>query len=453
VAETGTQLGRVTLTVNQVGSVDNSGRYSVQAPASRIETMSLSQDEEAQWRISDLPDGIVIPEDVFRGDYVATKIYFPSADGQFLVPDQRVFARTGAGTAAVKEFLAGPPPYLTGAVGAVVPTGTRLMTDTVKVSAGLATVNLSNAISRASETARATVLACLRQSLTALPAIDQVELQAESVPLEVGQTTGLEIDPLATEGPFYLGDAGVWRLRDGSAKVMTGTEAAAAWDSLTVDHGLVRMAGLVGGQLDLLDKAGEPVKELAWPDKVTPSASAKPVFDRLGWLWAAADDAVVAFSAEGEPVRLGSTWLDGRRVVALAPARDGARLALAVEAEDGVDLLVSGIVRGEGAVPWRLTGPLFAGRVNGQLDGLSWADDVSLAYLAGAGEPEPAVLTVGGDVTHLKSPTDPPNSLAAGLGATEIVVSGRSGGLFGYSARGRVWESLASGARAVTLAP
>jgi hypothetical protein len=456
VAGNGPQLGRVTLTLTTVGSVDHSGRYSPQEPSRHGETLSLSQGEDSQWRISALPDGIVIPEDVFHGDYLETRIYFPSADGRFLVPDLRVFARSGAATAAVKEFLAGPPPYLTGAVEVVVPPGTRLLTDTVRVADGLATVNLSSGISRASETARATILASLRSSLTALPKVEAVELQVESVPLEVNQAAGLEVDPLAIEGPFYVGDSGVWRVRDGSSQMVEGTGAAAGWESLAVDHTLDRMAGLEGGRVSVINRASGLAKDLVWPDKVGPDATAGPAFDRLGWLWAAAGSAVVAFPSDGAPVRLGATWLEGRRVVALAPARDGTRLALAVESEAGVELLVSGIVRSEGAVPWRLTGPSWAGHASKLVGGLSWADDVSLAFLTApteAGELVPAILAVGGDTTYLKSPTDPPGFLAAGRGASDVYVSGRSGGLFAYAPRGRVWTSLASGARAVALAP
>ncbi|MDR2374204.1 MAG: LpqB family beta-propeller domain-containing protein [Bifidobacteriaceae bacterium] len=455
VAEAGTQLGRVALTVTQVAVVDGSGRYAALEPTPWTQTLALSQDPESQWRISELADGIVIPEDVFRGDYVATKVYFPSADGQFLVPDQRLFARANAATAAVKEFLAGAPPYLTGAVGAVVPSGTRLLSDTVKVTDSVAVVNLSAAISRASETARATVLACLRASLTALPNVNDVVLQSESVPLEVRQAPSLEVDPKAGADLFYLGDAGVWRITDDLPAVIADTEAAVAWESLTVDHSGARMAGLEAGQIKLLDPAKSELRELALPDAAGP-VTVPPAFDRLGWVWAALDGAVAAFSAEGEPVKLGATWLDGRRVVALAPARDGARLALAVEAETGVELLVSGIVRGEGAVPWRLTGPLAAGSVATAVSGLAWADDVSLAFLAapgGAEGPAPAVFTVGGDLTFLKSPTDPPTALTAGRGRTEIYVAGRSGGLFSYLPQGRIWAPLASGARCVTLAP
>ncbi|MDR2565327.1 MAG: LpqB family beta-propeller domain-containing protein [Bifidobacteriaceae bacterium] len=454
-AETGTQLGRVALTVKEVGVVDESGRYTMREPEAWSETLSLSQDEDSQWRISDLPDGIVIPADVFWGDYVATRIYFPSADGQFLVPDQRMFTRARAATAAVKEFLNGPPPYLTGAVSAVVPSGTRLMTETVKVTNRVAVVNLSSAISRASETARATVLACLKSSLTALPTVDSVELQVESVRLDVGQAAGLEINPVGVEGPFYLGEAGVWRYHDRQANLIEGTEAAAGWESLTVDHSLGRMAGLVEGRIDLIDRIGEPPRALAPPESVG-QFTAPPVFDRLGWIWAAAADAVVAFSAEGEPFRLGAPWLDGLRVVALAPARDGARLALAVAVGDRIEVRISGIVRQERAVPWRLTGPLTVASFATGVQSLTWADDVSLAFLTAPVVPEelvPAVFTVGGDITYLKSSTDPPVALAAGRGPTELYVSGRSGGLFAYSPQRRIWEPLASGASAVALAP
>jgi hypothetical protein len=448
---------RMVATYNQVGLVDEAGRYTPQEPSPGSATLELAQDDESQWRIAGLPDGIVIPRDVFQGDYVATKVYFPSADGQFLVPDQRLFARARAATDAVRQFLAGPPPYLARAVGAVVPPGTRLMTDTVMISGGVATVNLSNAISRASETARATVLASLKASLTALPTVDSIELQVESLPLAVNASTALEINPWAVDGPAYLGDGGVWRWREGGAQLIDGTAPAANWASLTVDRSLGRMAGLEDGTVAVINEVGEPAVTWALPDGLgVPSAA--PVFDRLGWLWVAAGSAVVAFSAEGEALSIGQSWLEGRRVVALAPSRDGARVALVVEspASDEVELLVSGIVRGDRAVPAELTEPLPVRRLAGPVDSLSWADDVSLAFLAapaGSTEVTAVVMTVGGEAVFFKPPTDAPSSLAAGLGTTQLYVSGRSGGLFSYSAQGRVWSPLAAGASAVVLAP
>jgi hypothetical protein len=293
-------------------------------------------------------------------------------------------------------------------------------------------------------------------SLIALPSIDSIELQVESVPLDVNPASGLEINPRVIDQPFFLGDGGVWSLTEGSARLVEGTGAAGAWDSLAVDHSLARMAGFGADGLMVIDKAGEEPLTVEMPECPGPTA-AGPAFDRLGWLWAACGDVVVAFNADGEPVKLGSTWLTGRQVLALAPSRDGARLALAVEGEkDQAELIISGVVRGDGAAPWRLTSPLKAGTAIQPVTSLTWSDEVSLAFLAPAGPGEDAtgsILTIGGDVTFLKPPTDPPNSLAAGLGTTQVYASGRAGGLFVYSPRGRTWASLASGARAVTLAP
>jgi hypothetical protein len=456
-AEAGTQLGRMTMAVTQVGQVDRSGRYSALDPQRWTEAVGLTQNDDSEWRIAEVPDGTVIPEDVFRTDYLATPLYFPSADGQYLVPDRRVFPRQSAATEAVRQFLDGPPPYLASAVGAVVPPGAHLVADAVKVTNGVAAVNLSGAMSRASETARATVLACLNETLLALPDVLSVELQIEGVPIEVEQRAGLAVDPASGGGPLYLADGGIW-LQDasGGPTALAGTEPADVWQTLTADHTMKRFAGLNGGEVTVIAKAGaEPV---AWDLPEGRKPTAPPAFDRLGSLWAASGDQVVAFDSDGAPTVLGATWLEGSKVTALAASRDGSRLALAMETPGvaGVRIAVSGIARGQAGVPWRLTGPLELGSVEGPVSSLSWADSLTVAMLArsaAGAEPAPALFTVGGDRTFLKPPVDPPVSLASGRGADEVYAAGKAGGLFAYSARGRVWTSLAGGAKAVALAP
>jgi hypothetical protein len=453
--ESANQSGRVTMTVTQVGEVDDSGRYQALEATTRMETLHLALNDDSEWRISELPDGTVIPEDVFRVDYHAAPLYFPSTDGQYLVPDRRVFPRQSAATEAARQFLAGPPSYLTDAVGAVVPTGTKLATEAVKVVDGVAVVDLSGAMSRASESARATVLACLTGTLTALPEIRSVRLQVEGAPLQAEPWSGLTTGPQSAGGPFYLAEGGVWRF-DSSAGLVAGTEPAGAWETLTVDHSTKRFAGMANGRVQVILKAGEEPVEWAAPGGRTPTAP--PVFDRLGSLWVAVGEEVAAFNSDGEVTVLGATWLEDMSVVGLAASQDGSRLALAVErpGEDGVAVAVTGIARGEGAAPARLTGPLWAGAVKGPVSSLSWADGLTLAMLAppAAGQDAaPALLTVGGDLTFLKAPVDLPASLTAGRGPDDVFVAGKAGGLFAYSSRGRVWSSLTGGAHAVVLAP
>jgi hypothetical protein len=456
-SQTGTQLGRMTLTVTQVGEVDSVGRYTTQNPTQRSEVLQLSQDQDGEWRISELPDGSIIPEDVFQVDYLPAAIYFPSGDGQFLVPDRRVFPRQSAATESARQFLAGPPPYLTGAVGAVVPSGTRLATDAVKVTDGRATVNLSSAMARASESARATIRACLEATLTQLPDVTAVDLLIESVPLDAPAAAGLTHDPRSAGGPFYLTDAAVWLSDSGQTREVAGTEAAGAWETLAVDHTQKRFAGLRQGQIEVL--AEGVLEPVIWePPDGSGAPTAAPSFDRLGALWVAAGSVVTAFNADGEAAVLGAPWLEGWTVEALAASRDGSRLALALQAGGNGEtrLVVTGIVRSEGAVPWRLTGPLDIARLAGPVTSLGWADGLTLAFLArpaGSDDPAPALLVVGGDIDFLKSPTDLPVALACGTGTDQLFASGKTGGLYAYSPRGRVWSSLAGGSKAVVLAP
>jgi len=435
-----------TLSFLQVGQLSSDGRYSTMPGEKQRVEFTLVQ-EPAGWRVDRLPDAVVVPQDVFLNDYVRTVVFFPAAEGQVMVPDVHYFLRNLAATAAVQTLLDVPPDYLGPAVSAPNAAKARLVTDAVRVDAGRATVNLSAEVRRATETERATLAACLVSSLTSIGSVNTVELQVESAPFDAPESK-LVVDPLAAEGPYYLGDGGLWRMSGEAARV-PGFEATDGWETLSVDSSGARLAALRGGQLEYIGGPGMPA--VSWPVEGTPTSS--PVFDTAGRLWLGVAGSVVVYSLEGKASRLQAPWLAERQVVGLAPARDGARLAVLSAASAGgpARLDVAGIERVEGA-PTGLAGPLKVASFTGAARSMAWQDHITLALLAPSDNGGQAVqlVTLGSTVQELNAPLDKPTSLTAGRGSEGLYITGEAGGLFHYAPLGAVWTAVATGARSVT---
>jgi len=433
-------------TYTQISVVDADGRFAATEPIERSPVFGLEQ-VAAGWRIKEVPDGVVVPQDVFYNDYVPALVYFPAADGQIMVPDVRHFLRRSAATATAQALLVGPPEYLVGAVSQPAPPGAKLATDVVRLQGGTATVNLGPEVRRASETERASLTACLIASLTSLPGVVGVEFEIQGAPLPA-TPANLRKEPVAPEGVYFLGNGGLWRY-DGRPVLLTGYEDTVNWASLTVDQSGFRVAGLEDGQLWHIAGAGQAAE--AWETPRPPST--KAAFDASGRLWVGAGTTVLSFGRNGGATEVEAEWLKGRRVVGLAPARDGARLAVLSEATGGgaVRLDVAGIERADG-VPSRLNGPLEVARFEVVPEDFAWYDQTTVAVLA-ATETGPVTVHLAGlgsTTQPLTPPLDPATSLAAGRGSEALFITGEAGGLFEYNPRALRWASVATGARAAT---
>jgi hypothetical protein len=445
------QEGRLALQYSLVAEVGGQGQYR-DLGAGKATTVNLDLEQVAgEWRLATPPDGVVVPQTVFTSDWVQASVYWPTLEGRMLVPDVRYFPRRTAPTAAVAAFMAGPPDYLAGAVVSPVPPGTALATDAVRLAGGRATVNLDTQIRGASETERAVLQACLTASLTGLPGVTTVELQAESVPLEVpARPEELQTNPAVPEGVYYLGEGGLWRFATPEPNLVAGFAGAVAWTTLTLDHEAKRAAGMADGELAYIAGVGEEAQILG-------AATAPPQFDTVGRLWSANADQLTTYGSEGEAAPVAAEWLDQRTVVALAPSRDGARLAVVsrLGATGRLRLDVAGVVRDSG-VPTTVGAALTVADFAGGTGLVAWVDQTTLAVVAPTaetGDPMPHLVTVGGPMRLLNAPLDRPNSLTAGRGSDNIYVTGEVGGLFRFNPAGTVWSPMTVGAKAVTVRP
>ncbi|WP_408925279.1 MtrAB system accessory lipoprotein LpqB [Corynebacterium sp. YSMAA1_1_F7] len=109
---------------NIVGTLGVGGVFDPQYTA--FETSYEMQNVDGQWRISNLPNVVVLDRQDFVGAYRAHNIYFPDLDGRALVPDRRWIYTGQQSTAAslVSLLVAGPQERLKKAVRNLIPDGT-----------------------------------------------------------------------------------------------------------------------------------------------------------------------------------------------------------------------------------------------------------------------------------------------------------------------------------------
>jgi hypothetical protein len=133
------------LSVNPVAEVDESGLYSEVESTAPVFLRYEFAKVAGEWRISAAPNGIVIDRSTFSQVFSAQALYFFDPSFRYLVPDLRWFPRgPSAPTRIVKGIIAGPSPWLAGAVATAFPAGTDLTAAAVQVVARDAKVDLTS---------------------------------------------------------------------------------------------------------------------------------------------------------------------------------------------------------------------------------------------------------------------------------------------------------------------
>jgi len=114
------ESGAVRVAVELVGSIDTAGILTSGASAEAGGTSaytasySLATDGLGQWRIVDLPSGVLLPAGSLSTNFVATNLYFLTPDRTRFVPDLRWLPRQDLAASAVAALLDGPTDWLAG---------------------------------------------------------------------------------------------------------------------------------------------------------------------------------------------------------------------------------------------------------------------------------------------------------------------------------------------------
>lgn len=446
----------VRTTADVVGIVDARGVYTEQVPGRTTEiSYGLVRDDDGQWRIATVDDGLTITATNFARTYKQVNLYFPTVDRAYLVPDARWFPSRNWQALAVRETLRGPAEWLAGSVATVAPDGTALSIDSVPPTEGAVSVPLTEPVTSASPADRALLLAQLQASLGGrveiTVGVGGSVLSADDVPT-IGVATTPD-DPVVLAGDQVMRLEGRTTTPVESVAPLTGLQPTAlAFRGRSADAGLVVRDG--GDRI-----VTAPTAEAGPTTLLTGSNLLAPSVDRFGYLWSGPQVQAGSLQAvnleeagsDQAVTPVAAPWLEGRTVMSVRVAPDGARIAVVSDAGTGSQVHVAGVVRDEAGRPTQLSEPVRVGQPVVAATQVTWLDRALLGVLGStAGESAPVVqrVPVGGP-TVPTSPVEDAVSLASATGVGTVLVGTSDGSLFA-AGTSTLWTRVATEVRLAT---
>ncbi len=453
----------VVAVVELAGSVDRAGVFEEAPPGSEV-TLSFGMQRTAasQWRIADLPGGIVIRDSAFFASFAPVPVYFATADWQVAVPELRWLPKQTLTRETVQALFAGPSPWLADGVATAAPAlGAPVEVDDQGAN-GLVTIALPAEAFQESwaEGRRGHLYAQLDATLLSGRLRGVVSSFAVTVagpngaqPFQADdEVPSLAIDPQPRTGPFALVDGVVAQVGGDAPEPVADlpplTSLAAPNHPAASADGTVWV--LLDGTTSLLRLpvgAADPETLRTGRDLLPPSV------DRFGWVWTGerdSDGTLIAIGPDGVEVTVDAPLLVDRQVRSMRVSRDGARIAIASEDADGrTTIHVASIVRAtdESGEPRALgDGALAVGASLTQVTELAWSTEQTLAVLGVSATSEQQAMyqvTVGGQTTLLQVVAEGTVGLAAARGSEGVYAVDAEGVL--RLLRGSSWVEVGTG--------
>lgn len=458
--------GVVNLHTRLIGSLDGTGILTPRNDEDYAVSYSLTADSTGQWRIGELPGGVLLPDPVFGQEFSAYLLHFLSFDRERAVPELRWTALRTAAPTLMRLLLGGPSDWLAPGADTLVPPGLRLLggLDTPLPADGAVTVSVSSEAAALDPTGRALLVAQIERTLTQVAGIHSVSVRAlgdEEDPRDadagtaLGGAADLDAAPGASGQAIGMSGGNVVRGLSTARETLATSRAlgttSARWPDVGADGTIVALAGrsmllLAPGRsaasvIHSVDD--ESAGQTADGDQTdggdqadagqTGGEMTPPVIDRHGWTWTAARGEIIVLNGAGLRAELAAEWLAGSRVLALDVSAESERLVVRRladgETADRVEAAV--IVRDAQGRPQRLGPPLGVPAAGGTR-ALAWSDPVAVAVLAdgGTGAPDVKQVQVGGTAATIPG-------LA---GAVELTANRTDGLVLLTDSAGQVWH-------------
>lgn len=418
------------------GTIDAEGiRSSAAATTTESVTAEMVQDADGQWRITSIPDGIMITSNEADLLLKTYSLYFYSSSFEHWVPDVRWFVnRTAIAANIVEAMLEGPAPYLQGSVTSAFPESTELGVESVPIVSGTATVDLSaDILQDTSDLVRQQMQQQLRANLAGLNTVNSVQMTVSGQSVDLGGQVP-NPDLIVPAGDPPVGNEQI---------VVSGNELFLYQTDQTVPIGAVPTVAALDPQDPAMSLNGSDFAFLngnrtrlytTGPDQdvviaATGRSLTAPSFDPSNWVWTASTGAegqggtvtaVPPGGTQDSAVTVAAPWLADVAVLELRVSRDGSR-ALVVTEQDGASRVqLAGIIRNNDRTPQSLTTPreLFA---SGPVNTAKWVneDTVIVAETSAEAQVVPEFLGLDGS-TEALAPLDGIIHLSAGTGPTAI---------------------------------
>lgn len=233
----GNEVGGIIVSAPLIRSANESGHLEIAEPSSQLqEWFGLAQNDEGEWRIRELRDGVFLSQSDAVRSFRGYPVYFLDKELKTLIPDSILVAEDNAGAATklMETMLLGPRSILSSVQASAIPRDTALTFGAVPIVNGVAKVDLTPVVLGASVKARRALVAQIVSTLTSLPSVSRVritvsgqQLSTQGFPAEisradlvnflplaasqanvlnvVAETSGVNVDPIQ-------GDTKIWKL-------------------------------------------------------------------------------------------------------------------------------------------------------------------------------------------------------------------------------------------------
>lgn len=421
-------LVQVTAVARAVAEVTADGEYREFDSPATVNLHFTLQRLDGNWRIAALEDGVMLPAQVLAATYQPTRLYRPSADGRFWVPDVRWFPGATWRTNAVHALFAGAPAWLADAVLPAAPENVALQLEDIEEDSGEYVVRVQGYLRDASAETRALLRAQIAATLHGDPGNQQVILVDALGPIPIPE---LELPTAART----VGSARV--LTDGQLLLVRGRELIVSPPNYVIPEQPTALAiGHDYGQTVVWRIGTTEIAAAAWDEDGEPILTSlftgeqviAPSVDNYGYIWTGDSlGGLTTRTLAGDAHDVSAAWLSGLNVEQIRVSPEGARLAVLTRGEDGSHLEVAGVIRDEFGKPIGLADPMRVGVSLFNVTAIAWHNDATLAvvgtaagvrgvYLVGVGG-----LDAVGGLPRLIPGLDNPVWLTAAVGSGNIL--------------------------------
>lgn len=358
-------VGDVAVSLTGANWLDARGVWRGELPASQSRLSFPMEVEDGEWRISELPNAMIVSQDWFDERYRQASLYFFDPTAEILVPEP-VFLPRGnqLATALIRGLLLGPPGPLGAGTPSFFPRGAQLDDLSVPVSAdGLADVSLTGDIASMSPESLDLMTAQIAWTLRQDPRVRRVRVSIGDAPValaggstEFSVEVGAPFDPAgayARRDPYGLRDGRLVSFVDGEETPVSGPFGVRAFPvrDISVDLPGEQVAAVTreGGRLLLGPAEGEPGQDVR--TVMTGSDLLHPAWDVNGNMWVldrTPDGAEISVFTEGRRQVVEVPGITGRDVVDFLVSRDGSRFIAVLDGPGSDSVAVSRIQRPRG---------------------------------------------------------------------------------------------------------
>ena len=400
-------------------------------------------DTSGEWRISSAPNLTMVIRPVFDVIFQAYSIYFFDKQKKHLVPDVRWFPlRASTSTRLVSALLDGPSAWLETAVESAIPKGTRLTLNSVTVTDGIASVDLSARALSATAAAKQLIQSQIRETLLQLDSVFSVKVTIERAGIDqVASTlTGTEsrlTRPIAMTNGSLVDFDGVNEVELGNSRNLIDRLGAQNFATNTAKKILV-LTNSDGVYLSRLDRVTELPIRLVAGDGFLP-----PVVDVNGFIWIVPADAeqnLIVFNSQGQRVNFSSNWLAGVNRLSFSISSEGSRIVAVTGSRIESRVRVAALVRTSEGAPEALGEPFSPMQTNSAFMA-TWVDSTEIGVLESPDSvfTQPWISVIGGDSRRLQTISGGREMVSSGQAASVYIVDDFDT-LFQY--RGSNWTRL-----------